>query len=162
MGSSKEEILNKIDGLITNRAVDTTANHIRFTGKFFFDWNNENINGQTNNDSFVLWQYNRFGGSIFYPVIYGTFTTSDNIGVLKLKTRLNIVGKIFNGLLITMISMATLPNCLIKTDSSYRIDFPEILFSMIMIIGFQTVPFVTNWLAKKNSIKFIKEYLDLN
>jgi hypothetical protein len=32
---------------------------------------------------------------------------------------------------------------------------------MIMIIGFQTVPFVSYWVAKKNSIKFIKEYLDL-
>jgi hypothetical protein len=161
MGSSKEEIINKIDGLITIRVDDTTSNHIRFTGKFFFDRNNENITGQTNNDSFVLWQYNRFGGSIFYPVIYGTFTTSDNKGILKLKTRLNIVGKIFNGLLITLISLATLPNCLVKTDSSYGIDFPELLFSMIMIIGFQTVPFVSYWVAKKNSIKFIKEYLDL-
>jgi len=161
MDSSKE-ILSKIDGLITISADDTAANHIRFTGKFFFDWKNENIIGQTNSDSFVLWQYNRYGGSIFYPVICGTFSAFDHNGILKLKTRLNIVGKIFNGLLITMISWATLPDCFIRIDHSFRIDFPELLFSMIMIIGFQTVPFVAYWVAKKNSINFIKSYLNLN
>ncbi len=151
MDSSKE-ILSKIDGLITISADDTAANHIRFTGKFFFDWKNENIIGQTNSDSFVLWQYNRYGGSIFYPVICGTFSAFDHNGILKLKTRLNIVGKIFNGLLITMISWATLPDCFIRIDHSFRIDFPELLFSMIMIIelSIKTLFFATK--ARKHKI----------
>jgi len=160
MDSSKEEILKKIDRLITIKADNTITNHFRYTCKYFFDWNNENIIGQTNFDSFVLWQYNRFWGGIFYPVIYGTFEIKDNKEILLLKSRLNFIGKLLNGIIIAMIAYATLSNSFIATGSSIKIDFPMLMFSIIMIALFQTVPFFAYRMTRKGSIKFIKEYLN--
>jgi hypothetical protein len=159
MDLSKEEILKKIDRLITIKADNTIANHFRYTGKSLFSWDNEDIIGQTKVDSFVLWQHNYWWGSIFYPIIYGSFSTINNKVILKLKTRLNIIGKIVNGLIILLMAYATLPACFIITRTSFKIDFSELVYSIIMIIGIQTVPFAAYWATTRNSIKFIKEYL---
>jgi hypothetical protein len=160
MDNIKEVALRKIDKLITIKADNTIANHFKYAFKYYYDRRNENILGQTSFGSFVLWQYNYFWGSIFYPVIYGRFIFTNNKFVLILKTRLNIIGKIFNGILIAMISYGLLPNCFIVKNNLFLIDFPELILSIILIIGLQIVPFVAYWTTKKSSIRFIKEYLN--
>jgi hypothetical protein len=160
MELSKEEILKKIDRLITIKADNTNANHFRYTAKSFFSWDNEDIIGQTEFNSFVLWQHNYWWGSIFYPIIYGSFSTRDNKVILKLKTKLNFIGKIVNGLIILLMVYATISASLIITYNSFKIDYYELVYGIIGTIGMQTVPFVAYWATTKNSIKFIKEYLE--
>ena len=92
----KKDIIDKIDKLITVEAENNWVNHFKYILKYFGNGNNENILGQTNNDSFIIWQYNFIWGGIFYPIIFGNLITQNGLTVLEIKTKLNICGKLLS------------------------------------------------------------------
>jgi hypothetical protein len=159
MNCIKEDIINKIDNLITIRAENTWLNQFKYIIKYSFNSNKENIVGQTNSDSFILWQYNSFWGGIFYPIIYGYFCKEADQTVLKLKTKLNIIGKLSSIILFIVILCSNYSSCYTYADGKILLDPFGILLTVIISFLFQTVPFFAYKMTKKSSIDFIKEYL---
>jgi hypothetical protein len=159
MNRSKEEILNSIDKLITVKAGNTWSNHFKYFARYFGNPYNENIQGQTNHDSFIIWQYNDFWGGIFYPIIFGYFDSGHDIEILKLRTKLNIIGKLLSLIVFIGILLIYIHDCYYILDGNIHLDFKEILITLMIAVVFQTVPVVAYRYTRRQSINFLKDYL---
>lgn len=156
MQASKEisNKITKINSLIEVKTENKLFNHFKYSFSAY------KVYGSIQNNTFVLWKYDRSWTGIFYPVIKGQFLTDHHGSVqLKLKPQLNILGKVLNIVLIGLIGFPML-NEMIPSNSSFSEFFGLIFLISIFILFLQIVPWACYRTGKKDMIELINKTIN--
>lgn len=81
---------------------DTFINHLKTFRK-----QKDKLCGRVYESGFKIWEYDNFIGGIVHPVIEGTFTYSTNQPKIVIKTKINIVGKLYISIILPGWGLAT-------------------------------------------------------
>ena len=114
------------------------------------------IVGEINNKNFKIWNFNRFWTGIFHPVIYGEFNHSK--GNVKIKAKLNILGKIFIRTLQTLLVISLNYSSLLQLNFK-KMDLISIIISIIIALLIGLAPWASVKSGKKSLLKEINKRL---
>lgn len=157
----KVVLINKINDLITIKAENKFLIHIKHIIKYFNDKENEHILGNTNSNSFLIWQYNSFWGGIFYPIIYARIFEEGKSTTLELKTKLNPLGKLISMLFFGAIIIGTILSNYVVVNNEIYFNYRIIMLGIVVSILFQSLPLAAYNVTKFQTIKYIEKYLGL-
>lgn len=158
IGLSEEEFQAKLQKLIVIEEKNTILNHLFESNKGSV----ETVRGQSSKDRFTIWRTNRNWNGVFYPIFIGNYCQINKTNVLELRTRFNPFAEIIVLILAIGIAYGILIGIIIQANNEFKFLFRRSLIGILLFLLFQSVPLISYYNLKNQTIKGLKEYFQLS
>lgn len=154
---SDEEYHTKLNALIEMREKNTFKNHL-FTSN---SKNNETVRGESKGNTFTIWRRNARMNAFLYPIFKGEKIERDGKQVLLIRTRFNRPAYLVVFILAANFTWFTFGKTLFSPDRLAHYTIQLAIVDLIIILLFQTVPVVSYYNLKKQTLNHLKTYFNL-
>ena len=158
IGLSEEEFQAKLQKLIVIEEKNTILNHLFESNKGSV----ETVRGQSSKHRFMIWRTNRSWNGVFYPIFIGNYFQVNETNVLELRTRFNPFAEIIVLILAIGIAYGILTGIIIHANNEFKFLFRRSLIGILLFLLFQSVPLISYYNLKNQTINGLKEYFQLS
>jgi hypothetical protein len=152
-----EELKSKLNSIIEVRNEDDLKNHFKQAILFKDDGK---VSGTIKQDRFKIWVHEQGRGGItgiFYPIVLGQFKPLSQGLEIKIKTKMNIVGKAIFLAIATVLAYGIITRIVIQEDNELRFMILRLLVGIVLFGLLISVPsfiyFRTSRIIKTHLIK---------
>lgn len=153
----QKEFQIKLERLITVKENNSIRNHAFESKK----GNDYTVRGEIKNDEFIIWRTNRKWNGIFYPIFKGKIRAINDSNILQIKTRFNPFAEIIVVLIAFGIGYGIITEIVIKSNNELKYVFRRGLVGIILFLIFQSVPLVSYYSLKQQTLKKLQDYFQL-
>ena len=153
----QKEFQIKLEKLITSKEENSIYNHA-FKSKKGSDGT---VRGEMKNDEFIIWRTNREWNGIFYPIFKGKIREINDANILQIKTRFNPFAEIIVLLIAFGIGYGIMSEIIIQSNNEIKYVFRRGLIGILLFLIFQSVPLISYYNLKHQTLKRLQEYFHL-
>lgn len=151
------EFKNRLNDLIENQSDDKFLNHF---GNIITK-QTQVTSGKVYSNYFVIWHYDILWSGMFYSVNVGKIIDNGENCFIELYSKLNRFALILVTVISFIIGYVIFTEIIIQKDNSFKFLLWRSLIGLILFSLFQTVPIITYFDSKKNTVKMLTEKLQL-